>query len=281
MTAAFAFSSREAVLEVEQALGQDVEDRALGDVLGLDRGVLGVAHQPQRLERRLLAGTAGAAVPEGQRQALLRHPAQAAGDLEDEREGEEAEGAAQGELDERAPQDLRGLAAVPGGGRRGRGTRPSPQRVASSTCSSSDMRVLAQCTAPSPMPRRLSARVTPRATCDALVIPMTGHEHDGVDVDGEVRDDEEQRGDDRDREERGDLLLGPAGGVLAEVGGAGDVHRHPRVGEALGEPVTVALVERRRCRGRWSGPPRRRGWCPARSSGYRSVVDVRVGTGEG
>ena len=44
----------------------------------------------------------------------------------------------------------------------------------SSTTSSSGIRVLAQCTAPKPMPSRPSAMVTPRAKLDALVSPMPG-----------------------------------------------------------------------------------------------------------
>ena len=44
----------------------------------------------------------------------------------------------------------------------------------SSTTSSSGMRVLAQCTAPKPMPSRPRAMVTPSARLDALVTPMPG-----------------------------------------------------------------------------------------------------------
>ena len=44
----------------------------------------------------------------------------------------------------------------------------------SSTISSSGMSVLAQCTAPNPMPSRDRARVTPSARLEALVRPMPG-----------------------------------------------------------------------------------------------------------
>src|SRR4051794_8479645 len=80
--------------------GPPGEAGAGGGVGGGDGGFLGVAHGARRRERGLLARSAGTAVPEGQRQALLRCRAEAAGDLEHERHGEQAQGPAQGVLDE-------------------------------------------------------------------------------------------------------------------------------------------------------------------------------------
>ena len=124
----------------QQALRHDVEDRADGDVLGLDRGVLGVAHEPQRHERGVLAGAAGAAVPEGLRQAVLRHRAERPGDLEHERHREQAERAAEGVLDHRAAGDLRAgpapshlvddpVTGLVGGAQRCAAPRRSPRRA--------------------------------------------------------------------------------------------------------------------------------------------------------
>ena len=145
----------------------------------------------------------------------------------------------------------------------------------SSTSSSSGIRVLAQCTAPKPMPSRASASVTPSARLEALVDADARDEDRLVEVDGEVADDEEQGAEDGDAEQRRRPASRRAGGRLVEVGGPrrraagrpGLVNRSGRPPS----PTTWPSSSRTAVPCSGAGPPRYRcGWCPARSSGYRS-----------
>ena len=188
----------------------------------------------------------------------LGRVAERAGDLDDEGQGEQAERADEGVLDQgRRPSwaisppprmtPAASLALRVGGPQRGDAPRRPPRRASASWPSA---RRRSRCRAgETPM-------VTPRARWSRFALPMPGTKTSAVVVDGEVRDDEREGAEHRDAEEGRDLTLGPLAGGLVVVGEAVDVRGQAGVLEdrrqATGADV-VPLVEPHQARG--SGPP--------------------------
>ena len=177
----------DAVLEVEQAFGQDVEDRADGDVGGLDRGVLRVTTM-----RRIGVKAGSSPGPDGPPFQKVRDMLFCGIGPRPPRTGSRTGRANRLIAPPRVYlrsgrrlslclatlflHDAHDLVPV--------GVRAAGGRI--STTSSSGMRVLAQCTAPSPIPSRGQAHADPEQDVLQAHVADARQVGHGADVDEEV-----------------------------------------------------------------------------------------------